>query len=356
MLDIRSIASQIKHNCNISDARYWGFYTTCELLLRLRDLFKIEKGLKPWAKVNHNEIGDWISKREKLWKELENLNFQEIEIKGKRYKPFNIKGINSVLLEHRLLYGAGYGKFLKPTFLLAELSKKTRLGRYNIYCLDKEIACDLSGAPAMLQGNTIIVRRQTIGLFLWSKFEEVCLQKHAEALRNAFLEYGISKDIINKLPPHKIEKHFTKITDDELSTYIHHEIGEVLQGRLLGKWWKELLSSLPHSRAELFIRGLKDVLSDTCNGGMLSHIIRHKKAGSLSFYVSSLGGFRKLIFPDIVSAYKEFIKTRNWAPIEKVRIEAYKRAHKYISILKKIVDKREVSAEKIEKELITKIL
>jgi len=355
MLDIHSIASQVKHNCNISDARYWGFYTTCELLLRLRDLFRIEKGLKPWARVNHNEIRDWISKREELWKELENLDFQEIEIKGKRYKPFNIKGINSVLLEHRLLYGAGYGKFLKPSFLLAELSRKTRMSRYTIYLSDREIACDLSGTPAMLQGNTIIVRGQTTGLFLWGKFEEVRLQRHAEALRNAFSEYGISTDI-NSLSEERFEKHFTKITDEELSTYIHHEIGEASQRRLLGKWWKELLSSLPHSRAELFIRGLKDVLSDTCKRGMLSHIIRHKKAGSLSFYVSSLSGFRKLIFPDIVPVYKEFIKTRNWALIEKIRADGYKRAHRYISILREMADKGNISAKKIESKLVSKIL
>ncbi len=65
-LDINSIASQVKHNCNISDAKYWGFYSPCGLLLRLRDLYKIEKGLKPWGKVEPDEIGDWIGKREKL--------------------------------------------------------------------------------------------------------------------------------------------------------------------------------------------------------------------------------------------------------------------------------------------------
>jgi len=50
MTDIQSLACQIKHNCNISDARYWGMYSLCGLLLRLRELYKVEKGIRPWGK------------------------------------------------------------------------------------------------------------------------------------------------------------------------------------------------------------------------------------------------------------------------------------------------------------------
>lgn len=355
-LNVNSIASQVKHNCNISDATYWGLYSPCGLLLRLRDLFKIEKGLKPWTRIDHDEMGDWISKREELWKELDTLNFKKIEINGKKYRPFDIKGINSILLKQGLLYGAGYGNLLKPTFLLAELSRKTKRGKYIIYFSDREIVRDLSATPAMLQGNTIIARKETTKHFLWGKFEEISSKKYVGALFNAFSEYGISKDIAKELSPEKLEKHFTKITECELLTYVYHEIGEVSQRRLLGKWWKELLLKLPYSRAELFVRSLKDVLSDTCDTGMLSHIIRHKKAGSLSFYVALLGGFRKLIFPDIVPIYEEFMKTRRWSLIEKARRAGYKRATGYVSILREIVDKGDISAEKIENQLMLKIL
>jgi hypothetical protein len=38
MIDIESFTSQVKRNCNISDAKYRGYYSLCGLLLRLRDL------------------------------------------------------------------------------------------------------------------------------------------------------------------------------------------------------------------------------------------------------------------------------------------------------------------------------
>jgi hypothetical protein len=46
MLDIETLASQVKFNCNISDAKYWGYYSPCGLLLRLRDLYTTEKEIK----------------------------------------------------------------------------------------------------------------------------------------------------------------------------------------------------------------------------------------------------------------------------------------------------------------------
>jgi hypothetical protein len=66
MLNIASITSQVKHNCNISDAKHWGNYSPCGLLLRMRDLYKIENGLKPWEEISHKTIGAWIDERERL--------------------------------------------------------------------------------------------------------------------------------------------------------------------------------------------------------------------------------------------------------------------------------------------------
>ncbi len=78
MIDVQLISSQIKHNCNISDARYWGSYSLCGLLLRLRELYRAESGVGLWEKIQQKEIGEWIAKRESLWKELEDENFRDI--------------------------------------------------------------------------------------------------------------------------------------------------------------------------------------------------------------------------------------------------------------------------------------
>jgi len=287
--------------------------------------------LKPWDRIEPDRIGDWLDKREKLWKKLDTLDFQRIEINGKKYRPFNVKGINTVLLSKGFLYGAGYGNFSKPTFFLAELSEEKKRGRYVIYFSGREIARDLSAAPAMLQGNTIIARYETMKLFLWGKLEEMKSRKHKGALFNAFSEYGVSKT--KELTPGKLENCLTRIAQEEVITYIYHELGEASQRKIMGGWWKDLILRLPYSRAELFVRGLKDVLSDTCSTGMLVHIISNKKAGSLGFYAALHGGFRKIIFPDILTAYDEFTTSLNWALIEKARVEGYKKARNCIKML-----------------------
>jgi len=349
MLDIDHIALQVKHNCNISDARYWGFYSPCGLLLRLRDLYKAEKGLMPWERVSNEEIGEWIEEREAMWMRLGSSDFQDIEVMGRYYKPFDVKGINSRLSGYGYLYAAGYGNLLKPFFMLSEISKEFKRGRYTIYISGREISRDLSTSPAMLQGNTIIARQDAMRFFLWSKFEEVSGSRYESVLSCAFREYGLTKDLAQK----EIERAFERLTTEELATYLHHELGEASQRGLLGRWWKEVLLNIPYSRAELFLRSLKDVLADTCRRGLLAHIIQDKKKGSLAFYVALHNGYRRKIFPEIIDAYKEFIATGEWDIIEKVRVEGYKRARYYVKVLREYFDSRRLTQRVIEEELMS---
>lgn len=352
MFDLDHIVSQVKHNCNVSDAGYWGLYSPCGLLLRVRDLFKMEKGMMPWEHVGRRAIGGWIDKRERLWEDLAASDFVKIEIGGKRYRPFDVRGINREIRERGLYYGAGYGNLLKPTFFLAVLSKSRRRGAYQIHITGREFTRDLSTSPSMLQGNTIIVRSEILKMLLWEKFEEMMLRKADCNLSRAFSEYGISKDQTGGLSYEEIDDRFTAITQSELSSYIYHEIGEASQRRHLGRWWKDLVCSLPYSRAELFVRALKDLLSDTCNAGMLPHIIHNNKAGSLAFHIALFGGIRKVIFPELLKAYEEFRKSKDWAVIERARLIGYRKARGYTDTLKRIATQGRVSPEIIEKELI----
>jgi len=350
MLDIDAVAFQVKHNCNISDAKYWGYYSPCGLLLRLRDLYRIENGLKPLQRINNSEIGQWIDRKEELWQELENHDFQHLLIQGRRYRPFDVKGINSVVAGHGFIYGAGYGDLLKPLFILAELSEQSVKGTYRIYCTGRELARDLSTSPAMIQGNTILARTETAGLFLWNKFEEMKAQKCSGALFHAFSEYGIPRDAEDRFPPEELERLFIMLIREEMAAYVYHELGEASQRRRLGTWWKRLVLKLPYSRAELFLRGLKDVLSDTCNSGTLPYIIRNRKAGALGFYVALLSGMRRVIFPSIVPAYADFTRTEDWGLIENARTEGYRRAGDYVRDLKALYDKGGVTQKLIEEE------
>ncbi len=170
MTEIFSIAAQVKHNCNISDAKYWGFYSPCGLLLRMRDLYKTEQGIRPWGKVSHKAIGDWIEKREGLWQSLEDREYRPIQVHGKSYDPFDVKAVNRSLSEEGYFYGAGLGNMLKPVFILGKLSDQALKGQYQIFILESEIARDLSTSPAMIQGNTIIARQEAMEIFLWGKY------------------------------------------------------------------------------------------------------------------------------------------------------------------------------------------
>jgi hypothetical protein len=350
MLDVKSIAEQVKHNCNISDARFWGFYSPCGLLLRLRNLYKLEHGITLWEKVSQVKIADWIGRRETLWDRVSSLEFQPIEINNRKYHPFNVKGINKVLIGEGLFYGAGYGNLLKPAFIFAEISESRRRGRYHIFFLNKELARDLMSSPAMLQGTTIIARNETMKMLLWDKLWEMSAIKHNSSLTRAFSEYGIVK---KETSPEIIRSQLEHVAREEMETYIFHELGEASQRSLLGTWWKQLLISLPYSRAELFLRGLKDVLADTCSAGMLKHIITQKKTGSLGFYLALLGGYRKAIFPNIISAYETFVLTGDWDIIEQARAAGYKKARNCIGKLRDLSDKGNLSSGVIEDRVIS---
>lgn len=97
MVDIGTLTFQVKRNCNISDAKYWGTYSICGFLLRLRELYRIEKCIRPWDKIQQEEMGEWISERESLWKELEDQDFADITVNGNAYGPFEVEKLNAEL-------------------------------------------------------------------------------------------------------------------------------------------------------------------------------------------------------------------------------------------------------------------
>lgn len=303
------LSSQIKRNCDISDAWSWGFYSICGLLLKLRELYISEHGLEPWEKIEHKEIADWIARKEAIWKELDGAPFQQIEIEGDRIEPFEAAKINSRILGNRLVYGAGYGPFMKATFFIADLTGNETRGDLKIYISGREHARDLSSAVAMLKENTILVRTEPARNLIWQKYEEYRSKgKGAHAL--AFESYGVNasgpepKEILDRIAPEEIE------------VYIRHELGEAAEGKRLGPRWAEILSSSKEHKTVLFLRAVKDLLADTSSQGSLSFIINEKRKGSLGFYILFLAGYRKLLSRRIEEAFDEFLRTDDWGPLQ----------------------------------------
>jgi len=127
----------------------------------------------------------------------------------------------------------------------------------------------------------------------------------------------------------------------------------------IGNTWKQLLIDLSDGRSGLFARGVKDVLADTCEKGMLKYIIENRKEGSLGFYRVFLGGLRKIIFPEIIGAFQTFVRTGDWSVIEEARAEGYGRAEKYaVRLLELYREKRNTRTlvDAIENELLKNLL
>ncbi len=354
-MNLDAVISQVKRNCNISDARFWGEYSICGLLLRLRELYRSERGLKLWEGIPHKEISEWMSDREVIWKELDDKDFEDIVIGETAYGPFEVSRINTTLEKENLIYGAGYGLRMKPSFFLADLKSRRTVDGYVVYIAGSEYARDLAEHPAMVQDGVIFARLDTTKLLLWERFEEMRSRGPKSTLAFAFSRYGITPD---EELSEDVERKVSLIALSEVETYIHHELGEAIEGQKLGDEWKNLLLDLSGRKAEFFSRGVKDLLSDTSERGMIKNIIENRKEGSLGFYVVFLGGYRKLLFPEIVNAFEKFVESGDWELIEHARKAGYKKAMGYaermLSLRRDNPDRAWVS-EYIEKEIIGEI-
>ena len=74
MLNLDDISRQVLHNCDISDAYHAGMFSICGLALRLRDLYKWEKGLPAWEESDSAKVLEWIEAKENKWEWLQPEN------------------------------------------------------------------------------------------------------------------------------------------------------------------------------------------------------------------------------------------------------------------------------------------
>ncbi len=353
-LDVDRLSAQIKFNCDISDARFWGNYSICGLLLRLRELFRHEKGIRPWEEIKQGVISEWIAAKENLWREIEDREFVDLIVKERSFPPFEIEGINRILSSKNLMYGAGLGILMKPSFFLAELLSRESLGGYEVNVSGRELVRDLSSHPAMLLGEKIFARRDSLAAILWGKFEEMKLKKYKGSLLYAFSQYGIAPQ---SEPDESLYATIVQIAAEEIRAHIYHEIGEAKEGIKLGGAWRAMLSGNLPRKVELFVRSIKDLLSDMSDYGMLKYIVEHRRKGSLGFYLSSLGGFRTIIFPEIQELFPGFIEKEDWGLVEKMRERGYEKGSELASSVLDIFHRLgEGAGEVIEKELLEKIL
>ena len=139
-MDIENIAQQVQENCDLSDAKHWGSYGICGLLIRLMDLYRWSEGIEPWAKIDNPELMDWVGEKEERWKEIRKDEYKNIVIEGRGYTPLDANDINELLEPQGFFYGAGYVDAMKPSFFLAKMEESRIEDGHKIFILGRELA------------------------------------------------------------------------------------------------------------------------------------------------------------------------------------------------------------------------
>lgn len=315
-MNIKNIAKQIKHNCDISDAKYWGYFSLCGLLLRLRELYKSEHNINPWSKINQKDVGEWINAKEALWADIEEDNFKNLDINGFSLNPFEVSNINSYLRNEKLVYGAGLGLYKKPVFFFGELCSYSKNGDYQIYLIKREYARDLFSSSGMLQGREIFIRLEQLVTVLWEMFLELKCKK------NGFLEDIFS--VVEIKPENDINNEFEKKLEILALRYseivLNHELAEAYEAT---DEWTNIIFQIEDRKAEYFLRGLKDMLADTSEYGPLKKVIDMQDKGSLGFYISLTEMFHKAVYPELKEAFCSFALNGDWGTLEDARERVY---------------------------------
>ena len=320
-MELERLIGQVKLNCNISDAEFWGYYSMCGLLMRLRELYRSEHSLMPWDPLPKEDVSVWIAAREALWTELENEELRALDLDGREYDPFETGELNVLLSRRGLVYGGGYGRFNKPTFFLSRLESVETVSGCRVYYAGRELCRDLSASAAMLQGGSIFIRLEPLRALLWDKYLELRGRRFSGALGEAFSHYGIDRTGAQEEVHGRIESLVYEISE----ILLLHELGEAFEHERSGEWI-EMLGSGTDVMNEFYLRGIKDLLADTSEAGPLKAIVERRQRALLCFYVVLLDGVRRELFPEMLDAFQRFADSGDWSLIEEARKSGYRRA------------------------------
>jgi hypothetical protein len=298
--ELAATLSAIRTNCHITDARHAADYTMCVYLLKMREYFRWEHAIPYSATLPHEELAEWLTGRESLWEKLSDAPYSEVPVAGRKVDPFDAGTINAHLNARGYVYSSGYGRNMKPHFFLGELIEQRSYNGFTLYISGREYARDLTAPPAMSLGDTIFIRHESLRRMIWEKVEEWRWNRPENAMRRAIDHYGF-----DTMP----EQALDDMTRNEIQSVLLHEIGEVMAGEALGDDWEVILAELPHSKAEIMLRAVRDNLADTLS--TLPGLLEELHPASMHFYMANLTNMRKLLFPSLLRAYEEWDSTGN---------------------------------------------
>jgi hypothetical protein len=327
MLDLTHLVRQIQRNCDISDAQHGGVFSVCGLALRLRDLYKWEQGMGPWAEEDPAALLEWIGKREQYWESVAGLEYNRLALSDPKVDPFDEEAVNSVLAPHGLYYGAGYARGLKPTFFLALIEDRWEIDGCSVYGLGRELARDLLTLPALSQGRTILLRRESARRFLWDQISFVA-PSGRRALDAALDACGLADH-----RPAALRERLGELLAVQEGLHLHHELGEILDPHFGRDHWREIIAAFPLTRVEILARHVKDLLADTHSSGTLRHVCGRRSTAGLALYLAFADRLTKALFPRLGPCFDEFLQTRDWAAVERAVEAGHSEARRHADVL-----------------------
>ncbi len=272
----------------------------------------------------NDEVGSWLTKRERLWETLENEPFMPIFIGGRLVDPFNTEDINRALVPKGYVYSGGIGRQATPHFFLGRLEKQIDYHGFKVLISADECARDLTAPPAMALGKTIFIRRESLQRMIWEKVQEWQWNRFENPMSRAISFYDFEGDFDEALE---------QMTEHELRAAVLHEIGEIMAGETLGKCWEELLFSLPRSKVELMARAVRDHLADALS--TLPELLDSEDVASLHFYMANMTGMRKDLFPSFSESYRMWVDSESLGALK--RILKKSKAH-WLTLSKKMLE------------------
>jgi hypothetical protein len=305
--EMHALRSRVQQNCHISDAVHAADYSLCVYLLKMREYYRWEKGYGYDDVLSKDELGRWLTERERLWEHLEDRPFAPIELDGDQLDPFDADAINRRLLPIGMVYSAGLGRKTIPHFFLAKLDRRQEYQGFSVLVSSQEFARDLTAPPAMTLGKNIFVRRESVRRMIWEKAQESQWSNSDTPMARAMAYYDFETDT-----PGALEQ----MTDNELPGVLRHEMGEVQAGQLLGGKWSELQARVSRTKTEIMLRALRDHLADSLS--TMPALLADFRPASLHFFIANLTAMRKELFPSLTQAYQEWLSTHELASLEEL--------------------------------------
>lgn len=355
VVDVGSFTAQVARNCLVADARRWGYFSLCGLLLRLRELFKREAGLEPWAPVETAAVLPWVGEREAAWARLEDAQLAPLALGGLTFDPLDEDGVNRLLLPAGVLYVAGLGPGGHPLFVLGSILESRSCDGVELFVLGRELVHDLVPVPAMCRPGRIVARRTAVRGHLWATLEEAAGAREAEPAQDAVTGAGGTLAALVADP----EAHaalLERLTERQLGAALAHEFGELAEDRRRGGAWETLLLRARGTRAEMPARALKDALADAGDGGLLQTLIAQHDRVGLALRAAAGPWLLRRALPEARAVW-EAARTGRWADAETLRLAAAARLHQRLAALFGLFDgdpphaETARRAEQFEKEL-----